>query len=197
MDEQLELEEWVSAVRKGDKEPYGCIVRKYQQALYVYCFHLLLQREEAEDAVQDVFVKAYEKLHLYVEGKSFSAWLYKIAHHHCINLLKKRQRMRLLGWWMRVNESGHSGDEGSERLERQELTLAAWRTLQHLNHTERALVTLRVVQGKSYEEIADVFPLRPEALRKKSRESQDKAEKNMDGNGGESECGWRAGGSGV
>ena len=55
---------------------------------------MLGNRQEAEDAAQEVLVKAYEKIHLYQQRVSFSSWLYKIAYHHCLNLLRRRQLQR-------------------------------------------------------------------------------------------------------
>lgn len=96
MEPSLCEEELIRTIQGGKLELYAAIVQRYQQRLYVYCYHLLMQREEAEDAVQDVFIKAYEKLSQYAYRQSFSAWLYKIAYHHCLNMLKRRRRR--YGW---------------------------------------------------------------------------------------------------
>ena len=67
---------------------------KHTKQIYIYCADA--RKQDAQDAVQDIFIKAFTKLHTYEAKVSFSSWLYKIAYHHCLNLLRKRQvRMRV------------------------------------------------------------------------------------------------------
>ena len=156
----------IRAVRDGHVELYTELIEKYQQRLYVYCYHLLMQREEAEDAVQDVLIKAYEKLSLYAYSQSFSAWLYKIAYHHCLNLLRKRKRTALLSKLLRPL-SQERADEGYMTARRKEVLAQSERALRQLTASERSLIVLRVMEGKSYEEIGQTFPQSAAALRKR------------------------------
>ncbi|MDF2670630.1 MAG: polymerase, sigma-24 subunit, ecf subfamily, partial [Paenibacillus sp.] len=91
---ELFVEELADRIKLGDSESFRLIVLKFQQRLYAYCLCMLGSHEEAEDAVQDVFLLAYNRIGQYVRQDSFSAWLYKIAYHHCLNLLRKRN-----GWF--------------------------------------------------------------------------------------------------
>ena len=156
----------IRAVREGQVELYAELIERYQQRLYVYCYHLLMQREEAEDAVQDVLIKAYEKLALYAYSQSFSAWLYKMAYHHCLNLLRKRKRSALLARLLKPLSQDHA-DEGYAVARRKEVLVQSERALRRLSVDERSLVVLRVMEGKSYEEIGQIFPKSSSALRKR------------------------------
>lgn len=160
-------DEWlIRAVRDGQVELYSELIERYQQRLYVYCYHLLMQREEAEDAVQDVLIKAYEKLALYAYSQSFSAWLYKMAYHHCLNLLRKRKRSALLARLLKPLSQDHA-DEGYAVARRKEVLVQSERALRRLSVNERSLIVLRVMEGKSYEEIGQIFPQSSSALRKR------------------------------
>ena len=55
---------------------------------------MLLNREEADDAAQDVFVKAFASLRQYKRNVSFPAWLHRIASNHCLDILRKRKRQK-------------------------------------------------------------------------------------------------------
>jgi RNA polymerase sigma-70 factor (ECF subfamily) len=159
-------EELIRAVREGTTERYAALIGRYQQRLFVYCYHLLMQREEAEDAVQEVFIKGYEKLSQFAYNQSFAAWLYKIAYHHCLNVLRKRRRTTLLAKLLRP--LGHEGTEdGYAEARRKEVAAQSELALGRLTTAERALIVLRVIEGKSYEEIGQSFPQSPAALRKK------------------------------
>lgn len=166
-------EELVRAIQGGELERYAIVIQRYQQRLYVYCYHLLMQREEAEDAVQDIFIKGYEKLLQYTYNQSFSAWLYKIAYHHCLNMLKKRNRAvwveRLLGP-LRQN----SEDDGYATVRRREVRLQSALALQRLTAEERSLLVLKVIEGRSYDEIEQYFDYSHVALRKKVERAKTK-----------------------
>lgn len=78
MDEN-QIERIVKDAQTGQLNRYEQIIDHFQNPLYRYCYHLLGHHQEAEDAVQDIFIKAYEKIRQYGQKGPFSAWLYKIA----------------------------------------------------------------------------------------------------------------------
>lgn len=62
MDEGTGTEVRIRAIREGNAELYADAIRQFQQPLFEYCYYLLMHKEEAEDAVQEAFIRAYEKL---------------------------------------------------------------------------------------------------------------------------------------
>ena len=86
------IEQTIIRVQAGEVESYALIVEAYQKPIYRYCCRLLGSRTESEDAVQDILVKAYQNIGTYRPLASFSSWLYKIAYHHCLSLIRKRRR---------------------------------------------------------------------------------------------------------
>ncbi|CAH1199007.1 ECF RNA polymerase sigma factor SigW [Paenibacillus plantiphilus] len=166
MDAQ-QLHEAVQCVKAGDKASYACIVKHHQQALYIYCYHLLMQREEAEDALQEVFIKAYEKIHTYTYGQSFTAWLYTIAYHQCVNVLRRRKRSQLMKLFVMRQAGSQSEETGYENIERESFDPLLRRALLRLSPAERALVVHRIIEEKSYEEISVILNSSPANLRKK------------------------------
>lgn len=86
----LMIEQAVEAVKAGDKHSYEIIIKRFQRQIYTYCFYILKDHTETEDAVQEIFIRAYANLHRYGSSTSFSAWLYKLAYHHLINLKKNK-----------------------------------------------------------------------------------------------------------
>ncbi|BFH14952.1 sigma-70 family RNA polymerase sigma factor [Paenibacillus melissococcoides] len=81
--EQIEM--LVRRTKCGDKEAFAEIIQRFEKPIYIYCYHILKSREEAEDALQEIFIKAYEQIHRYRPTVSFSAWVYKIAYHYSLN----------------------------------------------------------------------------------------------------------------
>ncbi|CAI8938273.1 hypothetical protein EMIT07CA2_40541 [Brevibacillus sp. IT-7CA2] len=70
-----EMEQALKEVKAGDIDQFGLIIDAMQKPLFVYCYHMLGHRQEAEDAVQEVFLKAFEQLYSYRHTVSFSACL--------------------------------------------------------------------------------------------------------------------------
>ncbi|MFL1673038.1 RNA polymerase sigma factor [Paenibacillus dendritiformis] len=158
------IEEKVIQVQAGDVHEYACIVERFQQPLYRYCTRLLGNRQEAEDAVQEVLVKAYEKIHLYQPLASFSSWLYKLAYHHCLNLLRRRQLQHKIMRLFRQEGLAPSAEQAVTEELFDEPLASAWLSL---SGEERSLVLLRVFEEKSFEEIGIIMNKNRDAVKKR------------------------------
>ncbi len=143
---------------------YSRIVAEFQQPIYRYCCRMLANRQDAEDAVQDILVKSYQRLHQYGRSDNFAAWLYRIAYRHCLNLLRKRKIHRQAMRMLRPEAASASAEqELDDRLFDPALAAA----LTRLSAKERNLLVLRVFEEKSYAEIGEMLGTRPNALIKR------------------------------
>lgn len=175
MDPQ-ELEALVRSIQKGDANQYTRIVKAFQQPIFRYCYRLLANRQDAEDAVQDILVKAYQSLYQYKRSDHFSAWLYRIAYNHCMNLLRKR---RIHNQVMRIfrpeTVSASPEHELDSLLYKPSLATA----LSQLTLEERNLLILRVFEEKTYAEIGEILKTSPNALVKRMIRIKKKVRKSM------------------
>lgn len=80
------------AVQRGDTESFEILVERYEAKMLRYARKFLFGYADAEDLVQEVFMKAYANLQGFDTGRKFSAWLYRVAHNQFINAIKKRGR---------------------------------------------------------------------------------------------------------
>ncbi|KQO18232.1 RNA polymerase sigma factor [Paenibacillus sp. Leaf72] len=181
--EASELERLISAVQAGETEHYAAIVQAFQQPLYHYCWRMLANRQDAEDAVQDIFVKAYEAIAGYVPKVHFSAWLYRIAYHHCLNLLRRR---RLQKQWLRLfRPSEMTAASAEEELDNRLYTPALAAALAALSLEERNLLVLRVFEEKSYAELGVIMGKKPDALKKRMSRIKQKIKQQLQNKGEE------------
>ncbi|NWL88679.1 RNA polymerase subunit sigma [Paenibacillus sp. 79R4] len=147
------VEECVMQVKAGEANKYVHIVETFQSPIYRYCSRMLGNRQEAEDAVPDILVKAYEKIDKYNPTGSFSSWLYKIAHYHCLNLLRKRSLQRKFQSWFHQEAIVESAEQTmTNRLFGEPLASA----ITALSADERSLLILRVLEEKSFAEIGEI-----------------------------------------
>ena len=85
MESQLEDKEAVVKARDGDKDAYRILVQRYQDRAFGVAFSVLRSRADAEDVVQESFVKAYLSLGRFEGKSSFYTWLYRLVYNMAID----------------------------------------------------------------------------------------------------------------
>ncbi len=86
------LEARLEAAQAGDQQAFSDLVEPYRPELLVHCYRVLGSLQDAEDMVQETFLRAWKRLDSFNGGPYFRAWLYKIATNLCLDLLDKRSR---------------------------------------------------------------------------------------------------------
>lgn len=97
MDTQRDMtdEEVVQKVVEGDTVSFGVLVERYEPKLTRYAKRFLFDKEDVKDLLQEVFIKAYQNIRSFDRTRTFSPWIYRIAHNEFVNALKKRERTPL------------------------------------------------------------------------------------------------------
>jgi RNA polymerase sigma-70 factor (ECF subfamily) len=144
----------VRRVLAGDVEQYALLVHRYRDRYARYAVSMLGSRDDADDAVQDAFVRAYTALAQCREPEKFANWFFLILRNRCF---AERRRP-----WNRATRSLERGDDriaapdrfegSSEREDRQR---ALGRALQTLTPVQREVFVLKHVEELSYEDISD------------------------------------------
>jgi len=153
-------EELVLLSKNGDTDAFNRLVDRYERTVYNLCFRLLGDRSAAEDATQEAFLSAYRALPRF-EGGSFRAWLLRIAANQSRDELRRRRRRpassleSLLADPTRREPS--TEDEAPRRAEQRARERALQEMLKRLPFEQRLVVILIDVQGRSYEETAEVL----------------------------------------
>lgn len=153
--------ELIAETLAGDRSAYGQLVRRYQDRLFGAVMQVVRSREEAEDVVQDAFVKAYLKLETFQQSSAFYTWLYRIAFNAAVSR-GRRKRPEASVEVHREASGGEPIDESEdagERLLRQERAEQLQAALDGISEEHRAILVLREMEGFCYEEIAEVLDL--------------------------------------
>lgn len=162
-------EEVVERVRAGDAALYEIVMRRYNQRLYRVARAILRDDAEAEDVMQDAYVRAYQHLHQYAGRAPFSAWLTRIAVHEALARLRSRNRTEQLeqagqdgGLSMNIVESSLDPEQNASRAELGRLLEDA---VLGLPEQFRMVVLLRDVEELSTSETAAALDLSEENVK--------------------------------
>ena len=158
--EHARVQSIVEQVQQGSTEAYSELIHIFQRRIYVYCHYLLSNNEEAEDAVQEVLVKGFYEIRRFQPGVSYSAWLYRIAYNHCMNVLKKRKRQRSIIQDYIYSSSNRITNEMDHSDQIDQL-------LEQLKPEEKHILILKVIEQYTFDEIEAITGIRNATLRKK------------------------------
>jgi RNA polymerase sigma-70 factor, ECF subfamily len=139
------------------------LIRRHQQRLYQIAYRLLRDPLEAEDALQEVFLKVYENAHRYEPRATVAAWLNRITANHCLNLLRKLRPQDSLD----ADTAPEVVDPQAsplQALEERDLSRRLEELLQALPENQRRALVLKRFGGLSYEEIAAEMGLSSQAV---------------------------------
>ncbi len=137
----------IEQVRQGDLQAYGELVRRYEYAVRGAALAVLGDHHAAEDAAQEAFVTAYEKLGSLRHGSKFGQWVLKIARHRAARAVRKRRRPASLET---LAEPADSSSDGQLCHDSEHLLHLVCRLPEH----ERVVIALRHFDGHSVEQIA-------------------------------------------
>jgi RNA polymerase sigma-70 factor (ECF subfamily) len=148
-----------------------------------YCLSMLQNHTEAEEAAQDVFVKAYRSLGKFKGNSSFSTWLYRITANHCLDVLRKRNRRRTVSLDTLVEDEGDqvhklfsTSPVAASQMENRDL---AGKILSTLPQDYRTILTLREAEGLEYQEIADVMDCSLDAVKGRLSRARRQLQENL------------------
>lgn len=151
----------VRQVLLGDQSAYAQLVDRHHARCLRAATHLLGDADDAEDAVQDAFVRAYTHLGNYREQDRFGAWILRIVVNQCRTRAAKHVRQRALQELTRPIEQHAHADDDAARDRRAEVAYA----LSQLPDEQREVIVLRFAEELRYDEIAAITGVGVSALK--------------------------------
>jgi len=139
---------------KGDMDEFRKIVEKYRGKVMALALNIIGNREDAEDACQDVFMKVYLNLDKFDFKKSLNNWLYSILFNRCLDYLRKRRRFFKFFERVKRDSSQFVNKKNSSSFEQQPIVQGV---LKELSHKERTVLFLWANEGYTSEEMASVM----------------------------------------
>jgi len=165
-------DELVRRVQAGNTEAFEELVRRYERKVYNITYRLMGNEQDASEALQDAFLRAYRFIGKFQFKSSFFTWLYRIATNVSLSKLRRRDKLHTISLDQPVNEAGDLPFEipdvkyGPEKLMKQrELRAALQKSVDELPEDYRSVVVLRDLEGLSNEEVSKVLNLSVAAVK--------------------------------
>lgn len=166
----------IDNVLNGEENDYAILIRRHESRVRAVCRVYLPDTEEADEAAQEIFLRAYKNLRSFRRTALFTTWLHRIAINHCLDLRRKRKRRDeiSLDSLIEIGAEGalpHFNEPVEKAFETGEFARAL---LSRVSPVDREVLVLREISGQSYEEIAENLHITLDAVKsrlKRARQS--------------------------
>ena len=165
----------VEAAQDGDQGAFAELVRRYDRSVLRIALRLLPSREDAQDAYQDAFIKAYRRLDTFRFQCRFHTWLYRIATNVCLDHLRRRKARPEFGVFEADHETGRSplqlaadprpSSAPDQMLGGEEISRRIKVALETLSDRERLVFTLRHHEGMRLRQIGEACSMSEESAK--------------------------------
>ncbi len=168
--EELDESSWIKRCQNGDKDAFEPLVRQNAGKIQRLVWGMLGERrEDTDDIVQEIFIKAYFALPRFRGDARFSTWVYRIAVNHCRDYLKRGGPLPLELHEEQIADDPPPEDKEEQDQLREKQEKRASDELQtllaQLPEKHRRILVMRELEGMSYDEIAEVLEIRPGTVR--------------------------------
>jgi RNA polymerase sigma-70 factor (ECF subfamily) len=164
---EIDEAEQIEKARKGDARAFGDLIGKYERKIFRLAQHITQNREDAEDVLQETFLKAYEHLSQFQGNSKFYTWIVRIAVNQALMKLRKRKTDKTVsmdegidtGEDIVVREIAAWDEDPEQRYSREELNEILTAAVDSLAPAYRTVFVLRDVEDLSTEETAEALEL--------------------------------------
>jgi RNA polymerase sigma factor (sigma-70 family) len=175
--QEEEIKEILIKVRSGNTTSFNKIILCYERQVFSLSLRLMKHREEAEEAAQDAFVRAFQQINTFKGNSRFSTWLYRITFNICLTRLRKNKKDFALVIEDFSNIEKETNVDTWESLQNSERNFYLTQAIEKLNNDEQVLITLFYQHERSLAEIEEITGINQNTLKVKLFRSRQKLEK--------------------
>lgn len=172
----------ISLFRKSDSRNYAfnLIVRKYQERVYWHIRRIVIDHNDADDVVQNTFIKAFEGLDNFREESKLYTWIYRIATNEALTFLKQKRRV----FFLPIQDSGNELArtlQDDQYFDGEEIKLKLQQAVLKLPEMQRLVFNMKYFDEMKYEDISEVLGVSVGALKASYHHAVKKIERYFEG----------------
>jgi len=158
-------QDFITKLIEGNQTAFSQLLDDYQQKVFSTCISFIPNKEDAEDVAQEVFLTVFKSIKKFKGDSKLSTWIYKIATNKCLEFIRKKNTKKRFAFMQSImgneipfdktnyfTEFNHPGII----LENKEKSATIFKAINTLPEMQRVIFTLAKIDGKSYEEIAEI-----------------------------------------
>jgi|SoiMethySBSTD1v2_1073268.scaffolds.fasta_scaffold222692_2 RNA polymerase sigma-70 factor, ECF subfamily len=153
--------ELVAAVLRGDRTAFTTLVERYQKLVFSVAYRIVMNRTDADDLVQSIFVRVYGGLKTFVPGTDFKSWLYTISFNTSLNAQKQTKRQQAVARKAAAEAPQSDRTDPGASLMSSEAREVIENAIGKLPEEQRVVLHLRLREGLTHEEIAKIVKVPP------------------------------------
>ena len=165
----------IEMAARGDTTAFEEIYKQYSSTVYTIALGVTRNRQDAEEATQDVFIKVFRNLKNFRFGSSFGTWLYKIAVNTAINIYRKRARHGAVS--LQYDELKDTRtmmpDIQRQETDREDVAARVAALLDNISPEHRSCIVLREIEGFDYKEMAGILSIPLNTVRSRLKRARE------------------------
>ncbi len=161
----MDEEKIIEQLKERNTSVFSQLIDDYQQKVFGTCISFVPNKEDAEDLVQEVFLEVYNSISKFKGNSKLSTWIYRITTNKCLEFIRKKNTKKRSGFLKPLFSEEFSIDKTNYftefnhpgfLLENKELNETLFKAINSLPESQASVFTLHKIDGKSYQEIADI-----------------------------------------
>ncbi|MEQ9286632.1 MAG: RNA polymerase sigma factor [Cyclobacteriaceae bacterium] len=176
----MEEKDLIEKIRNPDTKNYGfnLLVREYQERIYWHIRKMVIDHDDADDLVQEVFIKVWKNLDKFREDARLYTWIYRIATNECLNFLNKKKKRFFLPINDVASELTSKLDEGNY-ISGDEIQMKLQKALLKLPDKQRLVFNMKYFEEMKFTEISEITETSVGALKASYHLAVKKIEENL------------------
>ncbi len=152
----MKEKEQINEILKGNEHAFNYFIDTYQNSAFNLAYQICQNRQDAEDIVQDAFVKAYFRLNTFRGDSKFSSWLYRIVYNMAISHCRKTLITTVN---LKDIITNHYYEDNTEQIEKKEQIEIIYKTFIALSHNDKCILTLFYIEEVPVKDISKIMRL--------------------------------------
>ncbi len=178
----MEDQELLEKIRNPETKNYGfnLLVRAYQERIYWHIRKMVIDHDDADDLVQDVFIKVWKNLDKFRQDSKLYTWIYRIATNECLNFLNKKRKRFFIPIHDVAQELTNKIDSG-QHISGDEIQMKLQKSLLKLPDKQRLVFNMKYFDEMKFNEIAEITGTSVGALKSSYHLAVKKIENDLNG----------------